>query len=36
MMQHWSDAISNDKYYSPNLSVNHPSYGLAFPPRISE
>lgn len=34
MMQHWGDAILNDPVYSPNLTLDHDDFSLAWPPRV--
>lgn len=33
MQQRWGDILKEDPFYSPNLSLATPGFGLAFPPR---
>lgn len=33
MQQRWGDILKEDPFYSPNLSLAAPGFGLAFPPR---
>ncbi len=33
MHERWDDQLQNDPFYSPNLSLAEPGFGLAFPPR---
>jgi O-antigen biosynthesis protein len=35
MLSRWGEAIVQDPFYSPNLTVAGENYGLAFPPRAS-
>ncbi len=34
MMQHWGDKLLNDPSYSPNLTLKHEDFSLAWPPRV--
>ena len=34
MKQHWGDRFLNDPAYSPNLTLDHEDFSLAWPPRI--
>ena len=34
MIERWGDALLNDPAYSPNLTLDHEDFGLAWPPRI--
>ncbi|MBF0226228.1 MAG: glycosyltransferase [Desulfobacterales bacterium] len=36
MLQRWRDILSNDPFYSPNLSMWWLSYHIAWPPRIKQ
>jgi O-antigen biosynthesis protein len=33
LKRRWSAAIARDPYYNPNLTIDAPDFGLAFPPR---
>lgn len=33
LREHWGDALPNDPFYNPNLSLRSPHFELAFPPR---
>ena len=35
MYERWGPLIENDPFYSPNLSLDPPGFGLAWPPRVS-
>ena len=35
MKQQWGDKLLNDTAYSPNLTLDHADFSLAWPPRIS-
>ncbi len=35
MYERWGPLIANDPFYSPNLSLDPPGFGLAWPPRVS-
>lgn len=35
MKRRWGDLLSNDPAYSPNLTLNHEDFSLAWPPRIN-
>lgn len=34
MLERWGSILPNDPYYSPNHTLENPSYGLAEPPRV--
>ena len=34
MRQRWGDTLSNDPAYSPNLTLEHEDFSLAWPPRV--
>ena len=34
MKQRWGDLLLNDPAYSPNLTLNHEDFSLAWPPRV--
>jgi glycosyltransferase involved in cell wall biosynthesis len=36
MRSRWGDLIDNDPYYSPNLTLEHADFSLAWPPRASK
>ena len=36
MKQRWNDILSNDPYYSPNLSLESDNFNLAYPPRVKK
>ena len=35
MKQCWGDLLLNDPAYSPNLTLDHEDFGLAWPPRVN-
>ena len=35
MQQRWGDTLSNDPAYSPNLTLEHEDFSLAWPPRVA-
>jgi hypothetical protein len=34
MKQRWGDKLLNDPAYSPNLTLDHEDFSLAWPPRV--
>ncbi|TKC91778.1 glycosyltransferase family 2 protein [Trinickia terrae] len=34
MQSHWGDSLNNDPAYSPNLTLDHEGFKLAWPPRV--
>jgi len=34
MKQRWGDLLLNDPAYSPNLTLDHQDFSLAWPPRV--
>jgi GT2 family glycosyltransferase len=36
MKQRWNNILSNDPYYSPNLSLESDNFNLAYPPRVKK
>ena len=36
MRRHWGDLLSNDPAYSPNLTLDHEDFSLAWPPRVEQ
>lgn len=35
MQQHWSEILQHDPAYSPNLTIYHEDFSLAWPPRVT-
>jgi glycosyltransferase involved in cell wall biosynthesis len=35
MKQHWGDILQRDPAYSPNLTLDHEDFSLAWPPRVN-
>ena len=35
IQKRWGDALLNDPFYSPNLSISREDFSLAWPPRIA-
>jgi hypothetical protein len=35
MQRRWGATLQTDPFYSPNLTLEDGSYGLAFPPRVT-
>jgi GT2 family glycosyltransferase len=35
MRERWGDALLNDPYYSPNLTLDYEDFSLAWPPRLA-
>jgi glycosyltransferase involved in cell wall biosynthesis/SAM-dependent methyltransferase/uncharacterized protein YbaR (Trm112 family) len=36
MSRRWSHILKSDPYYNPNLRLDGPAFGLAFPPRVGK
>jgi hypothetical protein len=36
MRQRWGEALRQDPFYNPNLTLEHEDFSLAFPPRVAK